>query len=166
MDFYTTKQNLTKVAAKLFDYKPIDLKGDVDLEGKFDYIKYDIYGVRSFSPSQQMEKENLEYNRDEQGRDFFSSFLTLVIQAGVYLGQQMDKEIEDMKRELENEKKFHNYARDECKKLKRNQMGKGTVEDEVVKLRKELAERDKKIHHLEIYKNGYDRVQQQLDFWK
>lgn len=101
-DFYNVKQELIKIASKLFSTTEINIKNDIDLKDFFDCIDDDdIHGIMSLSPKEQMEKENLEYNKNEQGRDFFNSFLTLVIQSGVKLGHlQKEKEILDLKDKL------------------------------------------------------------------
>jgi len=165
MSLHVIKTDLINLASKIFNVNPKDLKTDVDLNGKFDFIDVEIHGATSFSPQQQMELENLNYNRDEQGRDYFSSFLTIAIQAGVYLGfQQKEKEIKELNHKLDFELRMSKLSDNTIIELQKNQMGKGTLEDEILKLRGELDEARKQNDKLNIYKHGFDKTQQALDF--
>jgi hypothetical protein len=157
LDFYHIKQRLIELSAELFSYKPKSIKKDIDLKGDFDFIGVDIHGVVSFSPEEQMEAEVLNYNRDEQGRDYFSSFLTLVIQSGVFLGkQQMQEKLDDLQERLDKEKALGNLYNKSLTKLQKNQMPEGTVEQEVVKLREELGAMRIENRNLRSFKNKVD----------
>lgn len=171
MDFYTTKQNLIWLANKLLNIEPKKLNNDVDLEGKLDYINSDVHGVMGLSPQQAMEIENLNYNRDEQGRDYFSSFLTIAIQAGVKLGYlQKEKEIKEIKDRLEDEKRINKlYSEQNIKlnnELATNVMPKGSLEDEIRNLRKQNMDFKTEIHILNKYKGIIDKIIKQVNFLK
>ena len=171
MDFYTTKENLIWLAKKLLNVKPKELNKDINLEGKFDYIGSDVHGVVGLSPQQVMEIENLNYNRDEQGRDYFSSFLTIAIQAGVKLGYlQKEKEIRELKDRLEDEKRINKLYREQNTKLNNelatNIMPKGSLEDEIRNLRKYNMDFKSKIVELNNYKGMIDKIIKQVNFMK
>jgi len=167
MDFHTGKLELIKVAKKLFTYKLNLLTGDIDLEGKFDFIKYDIYGAASLSPKEYLEKSNLNYQRDEQGRDYFNTFLTLVIQFGVYLGyKEKEKEIKDLKEKLEFEKMINGMRDREQEKLKQNQMPSGDLESEIIKLRDEVLGLKKQLQEVGIYERVIKTMVTSLNFDK
>lgn len=169
MDFYTTKENLIWLAKKLLNVKPKELNKDINLEGKFDYIGSDVHGVVGLSPQQAMEIENLNYNRDEQGRDYFSSFLTIAIQAGVKLGYlQKEKEIGEIKDRLEDEKRINKLYSEQNTKLNNelatNVMPKGSLEDEIRNLRQENMNLKSEIHNLNYYKNMVDDIIKRVNF--
>jgi hypothetical protein len=167
MDFHTGKLELIKVAKKLFTYKLNLLTGDVDLEGKFDFIKYDIYGAASLSPKEYMEKSNLNYQCDEQGRDYFNTFLTLVIQFGVYLAyKEKDKEINDLNEKLEFEKRMGKLRDTEMNNLRQNQMPKGDLESEILKLREEVLTLKRQLQEVGIYERVIKTMVTSLNFDK
>jgi hypothetical protein len=167
MDFHTGKLELIKVAKKLFTYKLNKLTGDIDLEGKFDFIKYDIYGAASLSPKEYMEKSNLNYQRDEQGRDYFSTFLTLVIQFGVYLGhKEKDKVIEDLNEKLKFEKMIGGMRDTEYEKLRQNQMPSGDLETEILNLREENLKLKQQLQDVGIYERVIRTMVTSLNFDK
>ena len=168
-DFYNAKQELLKVASQLFTCNMKELEKDVETGDFFDYIRYDVYGKASLSPKQQMNKYNLEYNRDNQGRDFFNSFLTLVIQVGVKLGHiQKSDEIDKLKSELEYQKgradERFDMLMEAREELRHHKMPKGTLEDEIVSLRKELEAEGLKNAKLSRYKEMVDKVVQSEKF--
>ena len=168
-DFYNVKQELLKIAAQLFTCDMKELEGDVEIGKLFDCIKYDIYGAASFGPKEQMEKYNLEYNRDDQGRDFLCSFLTLVIQAGVKLGHIMkEDEIVSLRKELEHKTEMAGGYRREYSKVKEelrhHKMPEGQLEDEIVSLRKELDAEKLKNAKLSRYKDMVDKTVQSVKF--
>jgi hypothetical protein len=167
MDFYNGKLELIKVAKKLFTYKLNLLTGDIDLEGKFDEIGYDIYGAASLSPKEYMERENLNYQRDEQGRDYFNTFLTLVIQFGVFLGyKEKEKEIKDLKEKLEFEKMIGGIRDREQEKLRQNQMPSGDLESEIIKLRNEVLDLKRQLQDVSIYERVIKTMVTSLNFDK
>ena len=168
-DFYNVKQELLKIAAQLFSYKMKKLEGDVEIGNLFDCIDYNIYGAASFGPKEQMEQEVLEHNLNHSGRDFLSSFLTLVIQSGVKLGHlEMEKEMDNLKSKLEYQKeKADSYMKSYSEKsdeLRHHKMPEGTLEDEIVSLRKQLDEEKMKNHTLSRYKDMVDKVVQSEKF--
>lgn len=165
MHFHTIKIDLLYLASKIFNVTPKELNIDVDLKGKFDFIGVEIHGPVSFSPQQQMELENLNNNRDGQGRSYFDSFLTIAIQAGVFLGiQQKEKENKELQRKLDFELRMSKLSDERTKKLEQNQMGKGTLEDEILKLRGELDDARKQNNDLSVYKYGFDKIGEALKF--
>jgi ERCC4-related helicase len=168
-DFYNAKQELLKIAAQLFTYEMKELEGDVEIGKLFDCITYKIYGAASFSPKEQMEKENLEYALNDQGRDFLSSFLTLVIQSGVKLGHlEKEIEIEGLKSDRDYQKESKEHYREEWSKakdeLRHHRMPEGKLEDEIVSLRKQLDEEKLKNAKLSRYKDMVDKVVQSEKF--
>ena len=168
-NFYNAKQELLKIAKQLFTYEMKELEGDVNIGELFDCITYKIYGAASFGPKKQMEKANLEYSRDDQGRDFLNSFLTLVIQSGVKLGHlELEKEMEDLKSKLEYQREKADMYMDSYSKqieeLRHHKMPEGTLEDEIVSLRKQLDEEKMKNHTLSRYKDMVDKVVQSEKF--
>ncbi len=169
MEFHNVKIALIELASKLFTYNEKKLTGDVDLKGKFDYIKYDVHGAGGFSPKEQFKLGNLNYNRDEQGRDYLSSFLTLAIQCGVKLGfDQKQKEVDEIKERLERSDNIHEMYNKELskvqKQLSENIMPKGTLEDEIRDLRKQVMELKKDNIKLSHYKNIVDTMKKSLSF--
>lgn len=171
MDFYETKQNLIWLAKNLLNVKPKELNKDINLEGKFDYIGSDVHGVMGLSPQEQMEIENLNYNRDEQGRDYFSSFLTIAIQAGVVLGHaQKENEINDLKDRLKDEKTINQLYNQQNFKLSNelatNIMPKGSLENEIKSLRQENMNLKSEIYNLKNYKNMVDDIIKRVNFLK
>lgn len=168
-NFYNVKQELLKIASQLFTYEMKELEGDVNIGELFDCITYKIYGAASFGPKEQMEKSNLEYNRDDQGRDFLNSFLTLVIQSGVKLGHlQLETEMDDLKSKLEYQKdkaKRHFDSLMEAREeLDNHKMPEGTLEDEIVSLRKQLHAEKIKNATLSRYKEMVEKVVQSEKF--
>jgi len=167
MDFYNAKIELMKLADKLFVCTPKVITNDVDLEGKFDFIGADVHGAASFSPQESMEIENLNYQRDEQGRGYFSTFLTIVIQCGVYLGYvEKNKEIKDLKRQLADWKNICDMHNRESTRLNLNQMPKGNLEDEIVKLREENLNLKRSIQEQGIYERVIKTMVTSLNFDK
>ena len=167
MDFHTGKIELIKVAKKLFTYKLNLLDGDIDLGGKFDEITYHIYGAASLSPKDYMTKSNLNYQRDEQGRDYFNTFLTLVIQFGVLLGhKEKDKEIKELKDKLEFEKMIGGMKDTEMNNLRQNQMPKGDLESEILKLRNEVLTLKRQLQEVGIYERVIKTMVTSLNFDK
>lgn len=164
MRFYDIKQELIKLAGKLFTYTPRELDGDIDLNGKFDFIDYKIVGPVSHKPQELMEKSNLDYNRDEQGRDYFNSFLTIAIQCGVYLGhEEKEKEISDLKENIEFKTSLLDSYKNLIKELKLHQMGEGDLESQIIELRNKVSEQNKTINHLMIYKNAIDKLNKSIE---
>ena len=154
---HQTKSKLRKLANQLFEITPKELTEDVELNGDFDYIKSDVHGVVSFSPKQQVTLDNLNYQRDEQGRDYFSIFLTIAVQAGVYMGfEQKQKELDEMTKNYENEREYAKEIRedysDSIKQLRLNQMPSGELSDEIIKLREEISKLKKENQELSAYK--------------
>lgn len=169
MEFYETKQNLLKLASKLFKYQPKKLTKDVDTEGMFDHIKSDVHGVVSFSPAETMKLQNLNYQRDQQGRDYFSSFLTIAIQAGVWLGfKTKEKEIADLMDRLVSEKElrksYGESLRSANEKLSINVMSEGELEDEIRKLRTRIQDVENENSRLSRYKDLTHQMLSGLQF--
>jgi hypothetical protein len=156
-NFHNLKGQLMKIASQLIDYKEKDLEGDIDIGDFFDCISYHIYGAASFGPKEQMEKEVLEHNRDHSGRDFLNSFLTLVIQSGVKLGHlEKEKAFEELQEKYDSHKERTDRWLDGYQKqvedLTHKKMPEGTLEDEIVSLRKQLDEEKLKNAKLQRYK--------------
>lgn len=168
IQLYDVKQNLLKIASKVITYTNNELTGDVDLEKKFDFIKSEVYGVVSFSPQENFELENLNYSRDDQGRDYFSSFITLAIQCGVAMGhEQKNKEISELKENLKTEKELKQFLFSDIKELRNNQLPKdGDLSEEIIKLRKEISELKEQNTKLSTYKSAFETMKKTIDFWK
>ena len=168
IQLYDVKQNLLKLASKVITYTNNELTCDVDLEKKFDFIKSEVYGVVSFSPQENFELENLNYSRDDQGRDYFSTFITLAIQCGVAMGhEQKNKEISGLEKNVDEYKECIDEYFSEIKELRNKQLPKdGDLSEEIIKLRKEISELKEQNTKLSIYKSAFETMKKTIDFWK
>lgn len=166
--FYNVKQNLLNLASKVFTYTNNELTSDVDLEKKFDFITSDVHGVVSYSPQQNFELGNLNYNRDEQGRDYFSTFITLAIQCGVAMGyEQKNKEISELKENLKYEKEMISMYRTDIKELRKSQLPKDNdLSEEILKLREEISKLRELNTELYTYKSAFETMEKTISFYK
>lgn len=164
-DLYSIKQELINLAGKLFTHKDNKLTKNINLQGKFDFISSEIYGTVGLSPQELLELENLNYQKNEQGRDYFTMFLTIAIQCGVYFGiQQKQKEIDSVTKQLEEYKHICSMYDSEVVKLQLNQMGNSEPEVEILKEREKNQALQLQIFELQRYEHAVKRMYTSLNF--
>lgn len=152
---YTERKKIMDVFNQLFkSIEPKELKTDVFVGEDFDYIPYQVYGAASFSPKDYLNLENLNYSRDEQGISYLDTFIKLCIQVGGAMQYNvLSKEIKSLEIDkdyylnmyIEMSKKYDN--------LRLEVMPKGDVNDELIKVRKELRDLTNEVNALRILKN-------------
>lgn len=161
------REILMGIADNLFTLKENEVKDTIDLNGKLDWVTPVAHGIMSPSPQEQLTPDSLNWGKAEQGRSFFDVFIAIAVQCGVQMGidSQQDK-IEEYKSDVKFFKAMKNEFETENKKLLMNQMPQGDTQSEILKLREEKKQLEKKISQLEVYKTSFDKMVQTIEFFK
>ena len=151
ISLHSEKSKLKKIFNQLFEVT--ELKVTEDLEGRdaFDYIPSKVYGAASYPPKKYLTKDYIEYCESNQGLTNLDIFIMLCVQVGgaiQYL--PMKDELDRAERYREDYYDMYIETRKEFNKFKETErLPEGDVEDELRKVRAELAELKKRNAQLE-----------------
>ena len=142
---------LKELARKLFDITPIKITGDIKVPPPLKCTEN--VTVLELPLDEKYSKANLDYQKNEQGRDTFDVFLGTVFQVGAAnMQEEKDERIESLKCEIKvlRDERSSNWAL--IKELRQRQLPEGKTEDELAKAREDIDSLKKKVNNLQLQK--------------
>lgn len=159
MKFLSAKTALIILAEKMFNIQPKELDDDFSIAKIFHEILPEVYGKLSYPPKDYMSKYQLDFAKNEIGRSYFSTFLSLAMQCGSQV--QYDSMIRVIK-ELEESNEHNRTIREmylrENTKLKLNQLPSNELSKEIVILREKINQLEKENNDLKVYKDSIEAI--------